>query len=172
MKKYLKASAAMGFATLFSLIAAPTTDAQKAGQTTQVRPEVGEQAEAYSGDKNLVVTIVRVGKREQKQALVEIIGLDHPWSRRIFKANVTNIASGHSTAVKNNYEITVNGNSWNLATTEDNYLTLNLRENGATGRQQSYRLAFDKAIAADTKPEYLLTAYLKQDNSAKASTGK
>ena len=88
-------------------------------------------------------------------------------NKHIFKANVTNIASSHSTAVKNNYEITVNGNSWNLATTEDNYLTLNLRENGSTGRQQSYRLGFDRGIADDTKPEWLLTAYLKQDNSAK-----
>jgi len=123
---------------------------------------VGAQAEACSGDKNLLVTIVRVGKRENKQALIEIVGLDHPWNKRILKANVTNIASGHSTAVRNNYEITVNGKSWNLATTEDNYLTLNLREDGATGRQQSYRLAFDKGTADDTKPEYLLTAYLNQ----------
>lgn len=85
-----------------------------------------------------------------------------PQQLGIFKANVNNIVSGHSTAVKNNYEITVNGSSWNQATTEDNYLTLNLRKNGATGRQQSYRLAFDRGVADDTKPEYLLTAYLKQ----------
>ncbi|HEX8329636.1 MAG TPA: hypothetical protein VF629_19015 [Hymenobacter sp.] len=163
MNKTFKACAGIGFAALLSLASATTTHAQKATAAAPARPEVGEQAEAYSGDKNLLVTIVRVGKRENKQALIEIVGLDHPWNRRIFKANVTNIASGQSTAVKNNYEITVNGGSWNLATTEDNYLTLNLRENGATGRQQSYRLAFDRGIANDTKPEYLLTAYLKQD---------
>ena len=162
MKMYLKSCVALGFAACVSLASAPIAHAQKAGAATQARPEVGEQAEAYSGDKNLLVTIVRVGKRENKQALIEIVGLDHPWNKRIFKANVTNIASGHSTAVKNNYEITVNGKSWNLATTEDNYLTLNLREDGATGRQMSYRLAFDKGTADDTKPEWLLTAYLKQ----------
>lgn len=167
MKQSLTVCAAIGFTALLSLASATTTYAQKAGTATQARPEVAEQAEAYSGDKNVQVTIVRVGKRENKQALVEIVGLDHPWNKHIFKANVTNIASSHSTAVKNNYEITVNGNSWNLATTEDNYLTLNLRENGSTGRQQSYRLGFDRGIADDTKPEWLLTAYLKQDNSAK-----
>jgi hypothetical protein len=167
MKQPLTVCAAIGLTALLSLASATPIHAQKAGATAQARPEVGEQAEAYSGDKNVQVTIVRVGKREKKQALVEIVGLDHPWNKHIFKANVTNIASGHSTAVKNNYEIMVNGKSWNLATTEDNYLTLNLREDGATGRQQSYRLGFDRGIADDTKPEWLLTAYLKQDNNAK-----
>ena len=56
----------------------------------------------------------------------------------------------------------MNGKSWNLATTENNYLTLNLREDGVTGRQQSYQLAYDKGTANDTKPGWLLTAYLKQ----------
>jgi hypothetical protein len=162
MKHALHVCAALGFATLLSLASAAPAHAQKAATTKSARPEVGEQAEAYSGAKNLQVTIVRLGKRENKQALVEIVGLDHPWNRRIFKADVTNLASGSSTAVKNNYEINVNGKSWNLATTEDNNLTLNLRDNGLTGQEHSYRLAFDKAIADDTKPEWLLTAYLEQ----------
>ena len=147
-----------------------TASAQKTATAKPARPEVGELAEAYAGDKNLVVTIVRVGKRENKQALVEIVGLDHPWNRRIFKANVANIAPNSSSIVKNEYTIKVNGGDWNLARTEDNQLTLFLRENGATGKSQEYRLGFAKSISDDTRPEYLLTAYLKQEADPKIST--
>ena len=161
MKKHLL------YGTLAALVAATSLPASQAfaqKAATQARPEVSEQAEAYAGDKNLIVTIVRVGKREAKQALVEIVGLDHPWNRRIFKCDVVNAASNNSTAVKNNYEMKVNGKDWLLGTAENNAFTLYLRDNGATGRSISYQLSYSTAIANDTQPEHLLTAYLKQEN--------
>jgi hypothetical protein len=39
---------------------------------------------------------------------------------------------------------------------------LRWRNNGLTDQEHSYRLAFDKGVADDTKPEWLLTAYLEQ----------
>ena len=164
MKNVVKLWAVAAFASLASV--APTFTAQ--AQATQARPEVSELAECYTGDKNLTVTIVRVGKRENKQALVEIVGLDHPWNRRIFKANVANIAPANSSLVKNEYIIKVNGRDWHLARLEDNQLTLFLREDGATGRSQEYHLAFSQGVSDDTKPEYLLTAYLKQESGGKS----
>ncbi len=73
--------------------AVPTAaHAQKAKPTAAARPEVGPLAEVFRDEKRLNVTVVRYGKREKKQALVEIADLDHPWNQRIFLTSVQDVS--------------------------------------------------------------------------------
>ncbi len=79
----------------------------------QARTEVNPLAEVYRDEKRLNVTIVRYGKREGKQALVEIADLDHPWNQRIFLTSVQDVSRRAGT-VDNTYSIQLEGNPWGL----------------------------------------------------------
>lgn len=156
-------------AALLALILLP----QAAQSQTTTRPEVGELAEVYRDDKRLNVTIVRLGKRENKQALVEIADLDHPWNKRIFKTVVVDV-SRRVGEVVNTYWIQLDSKPWGLVVRDMNYggLILNLREQGDTGKNVRLSISYSKELSAETSSEFLLTAYLNQEKNPKSSTAR
>ena len=92
MLKTVRLTACLAFAATAQLAGLTTVHAQ-ATKASAARPEVGQIPEVYTTEgSKLTVTVVRYGPRASKQALVEIADLDHPWNKRIFKANVTNLA--------------------------------------------------------------------------------
>jgi|GEM_PF-676832 len=142
-------------------------------QAAKPRPEVGPIAEVYRDEKTLNVTIVRYGKRENKQALVEIADLDHPWNKRIFLTSVQDVSRRAGT-VDNTYFIQLDGKPWGLVFTQldGGGRALNLRENGDTGKSVRYPIAYSEGLSRDTNSEHLLTAYLQQQADPKRSTAK
>ena len=160
---------------LFSFLAIllSTSSYVLAQKSSDVRPEVGEYAEVYRGEKNLQVTIVRLGKREDKEALIEIVGIDHPWDKRIFRAKVNDYTTGSDADDKKiDYKIKVNGVDYSLIAARGYGRELYLRENGDSGKESSYNLYYSKALSEDSKPEFLLTAYLEQEEKAKDAPSK
>lgn len=165
--------AALTFVFAASLTVPAVSLAQQPKATAQSRPEVNPLAEVYRDDKRLNVTVVRYGKRENKQALVEIADLDHPWNQRIFLTSVQDVSRRAGT-VDNTYSIQLDGKPWGLVFTllDGGGLVLNLRENGDTGKNVRYPIYYSKELSDQTSSEFLLTAYLKQQSSPKTSTTK
>jgi len=152
-------------------LGAPTTILAQQTKVASERPEVGPLAEVYHNEKTLNVTIVRYGKRENKQALVEIADLDHDWNRRIFLTSVQDVSRRAGT-IDNSYFIQLDGKPWGLVFNQldGGGLALNLREEGDTGKNVRYPISYSKELSSDTSPEHLLTAYLKQQSDPKTST--
>ena len=152
-------------------LSTPVITLAQSAKAAQVRPEVGPLAEVYRDEKRLNVTIVRYGKRENKQALVEIADLDHPWNKRIFLASVQDVSRRAGT-VENTYFIQLDGKPWGLVFNQldGSGLALNLRENGDTGKNVRYPLYYSKELSGETSSEFLLTAYLQQQSDPKTAT--
>ncbi len=166
----LCATLALGAA---SLTAPAVAVAQQAKGTAQARPEVSPLAEVFRDEKKLNVTVVRYGKRENKQALVEIADLDHPWNQRIFLASMQDVSRRAGT-VENTYFIQLDGKPWGLVFNllDGGGLVLNLRESGDTGKNVRFPIFYSKELSDQTSSEFLLTAYLKQQSDPKTATTK
>lgn len=55
---------------------------------SDVRPEVAKKVIAYHGQQGVMVWTLRIGAPEEKEALVQIEGIDHAWDLKIQKMKV------------------------------------------------------------------------------------
>lgn len=119
----------------------------------QNRPEMGSVCKAYIGEEGLRITTCRIGSPENNEVLLGIMGIDHPWSGKIFKAKVRKYDG------KEDYEITVDGKSYVIMTYRD-YYEVYLTEYGTTKATQY--VAYNQDASQECKPEWLLTEYFEQ----------
>jgi hypothetical protein len=140
---------------LFLFTMAPLAQQSKNAQ----RPEVGKYCKVYVDNENLQITMVRVGDRENNEILFEVIGIDHPFDKKIFKAKVTEVDDRTNITIK--YE----GKDWIIASKKsgdigyDNYVVY-LPNKGK--KYSEFIITYSKELSNNCKPEYLLTAYLEQ----------
>lgn len=118
------------------------------------RPEVGNVCKVYTGYEGIRISTCRVGPVENNEVLIGIMGIDHPWNSKIFKAKV-NKYNG-----KEDYEIKVNGKPYVLITYRDYYM-IYLTPYGTTKEEQY--IWYNKDASSECKPEWLLTEYLEQE---------
>ncbi len=168
MNKFSALCTALAFSAFTAVLAPAVAQAQTAG-----RPEMGTLPEAYRDDKQLSVTVVRYGPKANKQALVELAGLDHPWNRRIFLANVVDVAR-RAGEVKNSYWIQLAGKPWGLVAQDLGYggPMLNLCEDGDTGKNVRYPIYYSKELSEQSNAQFMLTAYLEQEKDPKRATAR
>lgn len=128
--------------------------------TTQIgfsqdkRPEVGNVCKVYTGDEGIRISIARVGSADKNEVLLGIMGIDHPWSGKVFKAKVNKYDG------KEDYEITVDGKPYVIMTYR-NYYEVYLTSYGTTKTEQY--VWYNNNPYPECKPEWLLTEYLEQD---------
>lgn len=125
----------------------------QAQEKGQVRPEIGPYMAAYRSWDLAEVWIARVGPRADNQVLIQVLGIDHDWDKRVWKATVE--------TVKNNekrYTVTVDGKKYTLLTTQEGAGELFLP--GETGAQ---KLHYDRDLSRAGDPPAFLTFYLRQE---------
>jgi hypothetical protein len=123
------------------------------------RPEVAQYCKVYVDNENLQITTTRLGKPENNEILIEVLGIDHPFDKKIFKAKVQESTGSMDITIQ--YEgkdwvmITKRGSeSWN-----DN-LMVYLPNKGK--KSSEFRIIYSKELSNQCKPEFLLTAFLEQ----------
>lgn len=120
-------------------------------QADEKRPELSRYTKAYSGGEGYRVWIVRLGPKENQEALVQISGIDHKLDNRVIRAKLVPSAGGGS--VK--YTTTFEGQAYDLLSIEGTRAVLRL-----TGTPWQSDLSYDKSLVADRSPQHLLTDYL------------
>ncbi len=143
-------------ALLFTLSFATMTNAQN---SKTKRPEVAQYCKVYTSNENLQVTTTRIGKAENNEILFELVGIDHPFDKKIFKAKVNESNDNISITIK--YE----GDDWVIASKQGdsswyNDFMVYLPNKGK--KMSEYNIFYSKEISNGCKPEWLLTAYLEQ----------
>jgi hypothetical protein len=128
-------------------------------QDSKTRPEVGQYCKVYIGDENLQITTVRLGKEENKEALLEVVGIDHPFDNKIFKVKVKE--TDNSTEMVIQWE----SKDWVILTKKtSNYgsemVTIYLPNKGK--KLSEYNIYYTKELSGKCRPEYILTAFLQQ----------
>ncbi len=141
---------------LFTLSFTTMTNAQN---SKTKRPEVAQYCKVYSSNENLQVTTTRIGKEENNEILFELVGIDHPFDKKIFKAKVNEGSDNISITIK--YE----GEDWVIASQRGgsswyNDFTVYLPNKGK--KMSEYVIFYSKEISNQCKPEWLLTAFLEQ----------
>jgi hypothetical protein len=123
------------------------------------RPEVAQYCKVYVDNENLQITTTRLGKPENNEILIEILGIDHPFDKKIFKAKVQESSGSMDATIQ--YEgkdwviLTKRGSeSWN-----DNFMVYMPNK----GKKPSeFKILYSKELSNQCKPEFLLTAFLEQ----------
>ncbi len=119
------------------------------------RPQVGAYVQAYSGEENVSVYVVRLGAPEKAEALVLVAGVDSAIDGVIQKATVSNDGNGRR--------------SYRVKSGNQDYEILRLERTGgrvflATHPHGlgDYRISYDQALSRGTNAEHLLTQWLEQ----------
>lgn len=121
-------------------------------QTTQAaRPEVGKYVKAYVSPDGVKVWTLRYGPADQHQALVQIVGADHPLDSRIVLTRVED--SERDTR----YAIEHGGKPYTLLILADGRGELHL-----PGAQRPERLRYDEMLSQQGNAEHFLTDYQAQ----------
>lgn len=120
----------------------------------QERPEVGPYVYAYSGDFNSSVHIVRLGKREEAEALVLINGIDHELDGKVLKTIIQARGENQrSYMLKNGDEVReimrLEGNSGRLFVSSAPF--------GPT----SYALSYNGDLSRSVEAQHILTRWLQ-----------
>jgi hypothetical protein len=126
---------------------------------TAPRQEVGNYCKVYVDNENLQITTVRVGNIENNEILFEVLGIDHPFDKKIFKAKVTEVDNRTNIIIK--YE----GKDWVIASKKsgdysNGNFTVYLPNKGE--KNSEFNIVYAKELSNNCKQEYLLTAYLEQ----------
>ncbi len=124
------------------------------GQNGKTRPEVGNYCKVYVDNENLQITTTRIGKEENNEILFEVIGIDHPFDKKIFKAKVTEYNNSKDFTIQ--YE----GKDWVIATKREDNVRVYLPNKGK--KSSEFSIFYSKDLSNQCKPEFLLTAYLEQ----------
>ncbi len=119
------------------------------------RPQVGPYVQAYSGEENVAVYVVRLGAPEKAEALILVSGVDSAIDGVVQKAVVSNDGSGRR--------------SYRVKSGNQDYEILRLERTGgrvflATHPHGlgDYRVAYDQSLSRSANPEHLLTQWLEQ----------
>lgn len=120
----------------------------------QQRPEVGRYVQAYSGDFNSSVFLVRLGAKEKAEALVLISGIDHELDGQVLKASIlVRDDSRRSLMVKEGDEsrelMRLEGSSAQLFVSSAPF--------GPTG----YALGYNGDLSRGAEVEHILTRWLE-----------
>lgn len=117
----------------------------------QQRPEMGRYTSAYSSASGQHVWVTRFGAKEQQEALVQIVGIDHPLDGRVLRASVQPGDQDRMTK----YFSTVNGTKIEVLRLRGERGTLLL-----TGAPYASDLVYDKTLVSDRPPQHMLTEFL------------
>lgn len=123
------------------------------------RPEVGRYVLAFTGDLGVTVWMTRLGPLGNNEVIMQVEGVDHPWDKVIVKHRVEYGAD------RETY----------VATLPDGSEFRTFLLTGTTGElylpsgHRTMRLTYDRALAAQGKPQHFLTDYLKQEAARQVS---
>lgn len=119
------------------------------------RPEVGPYVYGYTGDFGSYVYVVRLGAKENNEALVYIHGIDHELDRQIVKASIL--------------QRNENVRSFTIGEGEQSREIMRLEGSGGTLFVSSapvglsrYSLYYDSKVSASMDAQHLLTQWLNQ----------
>ena len=136
------------------------------------RPEVGKYAKvfkSYSQAVDLTVIMVRLGPKEDNQALIQFSGIDSKWDGKIMK-HQCNIWGANNDKL----------DCCTIEITGDKYCSL-IGRNGWFGGYEAYlpdmtpdtiNVYYDKEGSRQVNSEHFLTEYLKQQAAMKEKPGK
>ncbi|MGH1352382.1 MAG: hypothetical protein ACRBBN_16465 [Methyloligellaceae bacterium] len=118
------------------------------------RPRVDRYALGFTGELGVSVTLLGMGKKDDKEFLMQISGVNHDWDRKILKVKKVNQNTNGS---NHNYQVQDGDKTYNAVVVRSRSYTLYL-----PGIKDSYRLSYDKGIARSVAPEHMLTKYLEK----------
>ena len=115
---------------------------------------MGNICKTYRGG-GVYVTTARIGPLQNREMLIGVTGVDHPWNGKIFRARTkTNNADF-------DYIIDADGQDYHIFVHRKSSGHAVYLKNLGGGKIEQ-RVAYDERRSADCKPEYLLTEYLEQ----------
>lgn len=123
--------------------------------TAADRPEIGRYVNAYAGEENTTVYVLRLGPPKNAEALVLVRGIDNQLDGVIQKASIVNDNnSGRSYRIKqgsDEFEIL-------RLNREQGRLLLSAQPNGLN----EYRVSYSPNLSQEAQAEHLLTQWLEQ----------
>lgn len=140
----------------FAHAAALTVLALSLSATAQEqRPEVGPYVQAYSGDFNSTVHVVRLGAREKAEALVLLSGIDNELDGQVLKTRIVN--NGEN---RRSFMLQQDGKDTEIMRLEGNSGQLHV--SSFPFGPSSYRLIYDAKLSGQANAEHILTRWLGQ----------
>lgn len=120
------------------------------------RPEVGRYVNAYSGEENTAVYVVRLGPPKNAEALVMVRGIDNGLDGVVQKAAIINDGNGGRS-----YRILNKSGEYEILrlSRESGRLLLSTQPNGLS----DYWVSYDKELSLSASAEHLLTLWLEQE---------
>lgn len=115
------------------------------------RPETAKYVKAYIGQEGVQVWTLRVGPRDNNEALVQITHIDHELDNKILRCKVQPISNGGK-----GYVADINGKSYTLLRLKDGGGELYL-----PGEEMS-NIAYSDSLSEQGNAEHFLTEYLDQ----------
>ena len=119
------------------------------------RPEVGAYVQAYAGEENVVVYVVRIGAPEKGEVLLLVSGIDNRIDGVIQKASVVNDGN--------------NRRSYRIKSGKEEYEILRLERDAGRlfvaaypGGLGDYRVGYSQELSRNANAEHLLTQWLEQ----------
>lgn len=122
-----------------------------ASHAQQQRTEMGRYTSAFSSASGQQVWVTRYGPKEQQEALVQIVGIDHPLDGKVLRANMQPGDQDRMTK----YFTTVNGAKIEVLRLRGERGTLLL-----TGVPFTTDLSYDKTLVSERPPQHMLTDFL------------
>lgn len=116
----------------------------------QDRPEVADKVAAYSGEGGVKVWTLRIGSREENQALVQLEGADHDWNLKIQKMAV------EKTNKDTRYYTTVDGQKFVVLILQNGWGELYL-----PGEKRELTVNYDGVLSSQGNAQAFLTDYLQ-----------
>ncbi|SDX48648.1 hypothetical protein [Pseudomonas salomonii] len=120
------------------------------GAQAENRPEVAEKVLAYAGEGGVKVWTLRIGARNDNQALVQLEGVDHDWNMKIQKMTV------EKTSKDTRYSITVDGQKFVVLVLQKGWGELYL-----PGESQALNVGYDEFLSSQGNAQAFLTDYLQ-----------
>jgi hypothetical protein len=130
------------FALVFSIQSASAED----------RPEVGRYVKCFAGDTGVKVWMTRIGPESNREVIIQVVGVDHPWDKLITK-HKAEINGG-----KERYKTTVDGSDWATFVVTETRGELYLPK-----ADRPFKVTYDEGLSMQGRPQHFLTDYLKQE---------
>ncbi|WP_397459225.1 hypothetical protein AB3464_06180 [Pseudomonas asplenii] len=120
------------------------------GAQAENRPEVAEKVLAYAGEGGVKVWTLRIGARNDSQALVQLESVDHDWNMKIQKMTV------EKTSKDTRYSTTVDGQKFVVLVLQQGWGELYL-----PGESQALNVGYDEFLSSQGDAQAFLTDYLQ-----------
>lgn len=131
---------------------------------SQERPAVARYGKAYKGYEGLRVSVSPLA--DMKRAMVMMSGINHPWDRLIFMCEITLVKSNVNPRTEYRTK-TPDGDGFFLLTTPEGNGELYVK-----GEQNPLKVFYDEGYSGEINNEHVLTAYLEQEDKARAAKRK